>query len=95
MFVEINNSKDLNLFIELLNKSLNHDDPINKINTIIGKSLLDKIVFENYINQFKSENQKNEGLCWAFALSAVIYLCNCSIFGRKIQKFGDFLNKVL
>ena len=95
LFVEINNSKDLNLFIELLNKSLNHDDPINKINTIIGKSLLDKIVFENYINQFKSENQKDENLCWAFALSAVIYLRNCSIFGRKIQKFGDILNKVI
>lgn len=63
----------------MLNKSLDYKDPVGKINEIIGKSLLDKIVEENYIKQFKSENQRNNPICWAYALSEVIYLRNCSI----------------
>ncbi len=35
------------------------------------------------------------GRCWAYSLSAVIYLALSRIFGRKIPKFGDILNKIL
>ena len=94
LFAEINNSEDLNQFIELLNQSIDFNDPIDKINAIITNSLFDKIVNDNYIMQFKSEDQENEPFCWAYALSAVIYLRNCSIFGRKIKKFEDILNEV-
>jgi hypothetical protein len=97
LFIEINNSKDLNQFIELLNQALDdkeYNKPIDKINTIIGNLLLDKIVEENYIKQLDSKDQKNEPLCWAYSLSTVIYLRNCSIFGRKIEKFEDILKKV-
>lgn len=95
LFIEINNSEDLNQFIELLNQSLDYNDDIFKINQIIGSSLLDKIVDENYIKQFKSEVQGGEGLCWAYSLSAIIYLNNCSIFGRKIQPFKYILKNVV
>ena len=41
LFSEINNSKDLNNFVDTLNKSL-EEEGIEKINKIIGDSLLDK-----------------------------------------------------
>ena len=52
LFVEINNSKDLNQFIDLLNESLEYKDPLEPlepINTIIREAFLDKIIDENYI----------------------------------------------
>ena len=93
LFIEINNSDDLNQFINLVNQSLNYKDPIEEVNNIIGSSILDKIIDENYIAQFKSENQIG-GRCWAYSLSAVIYLASSRVFGRKIEKFDNILKKI-
>ena len=93
LFVEINNSNDLNQFINLFNESLGQD-PIEEINKIIGDSILDTIIETNYINQFESVKQVGSR-CWAYALSAVIYLASSRVFGRKIKKFKDILDKLL
>ena len=94
LFYEINNSDDLNQFIDLLNQSLEYEDPLQKINTIIGDAFLDKIIDENYIKEFKSENQADAPLCWAYAISASIYLTSIQIFGRKIKSFENILKEV-
>ena len=57
LFVEINNSENLNEFIKMINEALEYNEPLEIINNIIADSLLDKIINENYINQFISENQ--------------------------------------
>ena len=93
LFAEINNSKDLNNFVGILNESLEYEG-IEKINTIIGDSLLDKIIDENYIKQFISEDQGNNPLCWLYSLSSVIYLASARVFGRKIEKFEYIMKKV-
>ena len=92
LFVEINNSNDLNQFINLFNESLGQD-PIEEINKIIGDSILDTIIETNYINQFESVIQEGSR-CWAYALSAVIYLASSRVFGRKIKKFKYILDKL-
>ena len=84
----------MNQFINLVNEALDYNDPIQSINKIVGNSLFDKIIDENYINQFKSVNQKGSR-CWAWALSAVIYLASTRIFGRKIKKFKKILKQIL
>ena len=94
LFVEINNSEDLNQFIQLINEALDYNEPIDYINKTIGDILLDKIIDENYIGQFNSENQKG-GRCWAWALSAIIYLASSRIFGRKIKKFENIVKEIL
>ncbi len=94
LFVEINNSEDLNQFINLVNEALNYNEPLEYINKVIGDTLLDKIIDENYIEQFNSVEQIG-GRCWAYSLSAVIYLALSRIFGRKIPKFGDILYQIL
>ena len=94
LFIEINNSKDLNIFINLVNEALNKAEPMEEIYKIIGDSLLSKIIDENYIMQFNSENQIG-GRCWAYSLSANIYLASSRVFGRKIPKFEDILNRLM
>lgn len=91
--VEINNSEDLNQFINLVNEAL-YNEPIDYINKIIGDTLLNKIIDENYIGQFNSEEQKG-GRCWAWALSAIIYLASSRIFGRKLESFRNILKEIL
>ena len=94
LFIEINNSEDLNTFINLVNEALNKTEPMDEINKIIGDSLLAKIIDENYIKQFKSEKQIG-GRCWAYSLCANIYLASCRVFGRKIPKFKDILDRLM
>ena len=101
LFIEINNSQDLNQFIDLLNKSiesLEYNEPKEKINAIIGNAFLDKIVEENYIKQFKAEDQrkniKNQKVCFQYGISAAIYLASISVFGRKIDNFENIRIKV-
>ena len=41
----------------MVNEAFEYNEPLEIINNIIADSLLDKIINENYINQFISENQ--------------------------------------
>ena len=94
LFIEINNSKDLNQFIDLLNKSLEkYHNPLDEINTIIADAFLDKIVNENY--KFDAKDQGNLPECWAYAISTPIYLASIRVFGRKIQNFDDIKKEVI
>ena len=95
LFYEINNSEDLNEFIQLINESLDYNDAEEQINQIIGDLLLDKIVNNNYIQQFKPEDQGEMGWCWAYSISSVIYLSSSRIFGRKLEKFENILSNIL
>lgn len=94
LFIEINNSKDLNLFIDLLNKSLEkYNDPLDEINTIIGDAFLDRLVYENYKFDAKDQDKKPE--CWAYAISTSIYLSSIRVFGRKIKSFDNIKKEVI
>jgi hypothetical protein len=95
LFVEINNSENLNEFIQMVNEALEYNEPLEIINNIIADSVLDKIINENYNNQFISENQGNSSWCWAYSISASIYLAISRIFGRKIEKFENILDKII
>ncbi len=55
LFIEINNSEDLNQFINLINESIDKNESVENVNKIIGDSLLENIIDKNYIGQFKSE----------------------------------------
>ena len=96
LYYEINNSEELNEFINLINESLDYNDSQEQINQIIGDLLLDKIINNNYIKQFKSEDQgKDTGWCWAYSISSVIYLSISRIYGRKLEKFENILSYIL
>ena len=95
LFYEINNSDDLNEFIQTINEALDHNDVKEQINQVIGDLLLDKIINTNYINQFKPEDQGQMGWCWAYSISSVIYLSSSRIFGRKLEKFENILSYIL
>ena len=95
LFYEINNSDELNEFINLINESFDYNDAQEQINQAIGDLLLDKIINNNYIKQFKPEDQDTMGWCWAYSISSVIYLSNSRIYGRKLEKFEKILSYVL
>ena len=95
LFIEVNNSQNLNEIITLINESLDNKDPLEELNNIIGDILLKKIIDVNYIGQFKAEDQCETGWCWAFSISTVIYLTSSRIFGRKLDKFKNILYKLL
>ena len=95
LFYEINNSDELNEFINLINESLDYNDAQEQINKAIGDLLLDKIINNNYISQFKPEDQGTMGWCWAYSISSVIYLSNSRIYGRKLEKFENILSHLL
>lgn len=100
LFVKTNNSKDLNDFIDLLNKGIQEDNEYtneytnanNKLLDMIGNSFLLKIVDENYIKQFDVFNQKDK-ICWLYSFSTVIYFASSRIFGRKL-KIDDIIKKI-
>ena len=72
----------MNHIINLVNEALDYNAPIQSINKVVGNSLFDKIIDENYINQFKSENQIGTR-CWAWALSVVIYLASTEFLEKN------------
>jgi hypothetical protein len=96
LFVKTNNSKDLNDFIDLLNKGIieenNEFTANNKLLDMIGNSFLLKIVDENYIKQFKIYKQEYK-ICWLYSFSTVIYFASSRIFGRKL-KIDDIIKKI-
>ena len=97
LFVKTNNSKDLNDFIDLLNKGIieenNEFTANNKLLDMIGNSFLLKIVDENYIKQFDVFDQNENKICWLYSFSTVIYFASSRIFGRKL-KIDDIKNKI-
>ena len=97
LFVKTNNSKDLNDFIDLLNKGIieenNEFTANNKLLDMIGNSFLLKIVDENYIKQFDVFDQDKNKICWLYSFSTVIYFASSRIFGRKL-KIDDIKNKI-
>lgn len=95
LFIRIDNSKNLNELIKMINESLDFNDPIEEFNNIIAGILLNKIIGVNYIGQFKAEDQGNMGWCWAYSISAAIYLASSRVIGRKIESFQTILNKIL
>ena len=97
LFIEINNSKDLNQFIELLNESLEYKDSLQQlvpINSIIREAFLDKIIEENYLKQFEAEDQTTNPICWQYSISEAIYLASVRVFGRKIESFKNIMDTV-
>ena len=73
---------------------MNYSDPEENITKIIGDSILDMLIDKNYIHQQNAEKQEG-GRCWAYSITAAIYLASARVFGRKIKKFSEIFKQIL
>jgi hypothetical protein len=80
--------KDLNQIKQEEFGDLDYQKTIENINKIILNSLLEKIIEKDYMKQIGPT-------CWAYSLSAIIYLASSRIFERKIEDFKNILNRIL
>ena len=103
LFVEINNSQNLNKFIDILNEAIgelnyrNNQEIIQNPNSLIN--LLSSTVIDNYvnsevINKFQAKEQKG-GTCYANAISAVICLASARVYGREKLDFFEVRKKII
>ena len=102
LFVEVNNSKNLNKFIDLFNEAIgeinnrnNREIPQNP-NSLIN--LLSSTVINDYmnseINNFESKKQEG-GTCYANAIAANICLASSRVYGREKLNFFDVRKKII
>ena len=102
LFVEINDSQNLNKFINLFNEAIGEvnnrnykEVPENKnslINVLTSTSINDYVSSE--INNFEPNLQKG-GTCYANAIAATICLALSRVFGRPKLNFNDVLKKII
>ena len=103
LFVEINNSQNLNKFIDILNEAIgevnnrNNQEIIKNPNSLIN--LLSSTVIDNYvnsdvINKFKAKEQIG-GTCYANAIAAAICLASARVYGRPKLDFFEVRKKII
>ena len=103
LFVEVNNSQNLNKFIDLINEAigeLNYKNNIENVqnpNSLIN--LLSSTNINNYVNSEvinKFDSKEQEGLtCYANAISAGICLASARVKGRPQLNFFDVKKKII
>ena len=95
LFVEINNSKNLNKFIDLLNEAIGlfnfktnsniKENPRSLMN-LLSSTSINNYVNSEVINKFEAKKQ-NKGTCYANAISAAICISSAKIIGRPPLDF--------
>ena len=104
LFVEVNNSKNLNKFIELFNEGIglfnfqynsNSKENPRSLMNLLSLTSINNYVHSNIINQFKAKNQGNEGTCYAHAISAAICLSSAKVLGRPKLDFFEIKKKLI
>ncbi len=102
LFVEINNSQNMDKFIDLMNEAigeLNYKNNIEKIEnpnsliSLIASTKLDYYVNSN-INETKAGDQGDKKTCYANAIAATICLASARVYTRKTLDFLDVRNKL-
>ena len=103
LFVEINNSQNLNKFIELMNEAigeLNNRNNIeiaknpNSLVNLLSSTAANDYVNSKVINQF-TPNSQTGGTCYANATAASICFASARVLGRPKLKFGEVLQKII
>jgi hypothetical protein len=91
LFVEVNNSKNLNELIELFNKGIglfnfqynsNSKENQRPLMNLLNLTSINNYVHSNIINHFKAKDQGKEGTCYAHVISAAICLSSAKVLGR-------------
>lgn len=95
LFIEINNSKNLNKFIDLFNEAISlfnfktnsntKENPSSLMN-LLSLTSINNYVNSEVINKFKAEKQY-KGTCYANAISAAICISSAKIIGRDKLDF--------
>ena len=102
LFVEINNSQNLNKFIELMNEAIgelnykNNKEVSNNPNSLM--SLLSSTIANDYVNSEinKNEAKKQSGLtCYANAIAATICFSSAKVLGRDKLKFSEVRKNII
>ena len=102
LFVEINNSQNLDKFINLMNEAIgelnykNNSEKIenpNSLINLIASTKLDYYINSN-INETKAGDQGDKKTCYANAIAATICLASARVYTRKPLEFLDVRNKL-
>lgn len=103
LFVEVNNSQNLNKFIDLINEAIgelnirnNKEDPKNpnSLINLLSSTFINDYVNSEDINKFKV-NRQIGGTCYANAISASICISSARVYGRPKLLFSKILQKII
>ena len=103
LFVEINNSQNLNKFIDLMNEAigeLNNRNNIeiaknpNSLINLLSSTISNDYVNSSVINKFKPNYQEDE-TCYANAVAASICFASARVLGRPKLNFKTVLQKII
>ena len=98
LFVEINNSQNLNKFIDLMNEAISElNDNNNTNNSLINiiNTVKREIIVSDQKNNFKYKNQITPKTCYANAVAASIFLASAKIIGRRKISFDKLREKII
>ena len=98
LFVEINNSQNLNKFIDLMNEAISElNDNNNTNNSLINiiNTVKKEIIVSDQKNNFKYKNQITPETCYANAVAAGIFLASAKIIGRRKISFDKLRKKII
>ena len=91
LFVQVNNRKTVEEFIESVKKLFTSNDALLDL---IGKVHMDKYVTSKKIDGFSTTRQVG-GTCYAHAIATVIHLACSRVYGRKVEEFEEIKTKLI
>ena len=103
LFVEVNNSQNLNKFIDLINEAIgelnirnNKENPKNpnSLINLLSSTFINDYINSEDINKFKV-NRQTLGTCYANAISASICISSARVWGRPKLNFKVVLKKII
>jgi len=103
LFVEVNNSQNLNKFIDLINEAIgelnirnNKENPKNpnSLINLLSSTFINDYINSEDINKFKV-NKQTGGTCYANAISASICISSARVWGRPKLDFQIVLKKII
>ena len=103
LFVEVNNSQNLNKFIDLINEAIgelntrnNKENPKNpnSLINLLSSTFINDYINSEDINKFKV-NKQTGGTCYANAISASICIASARVWGRPKLNFQVVLKMII
>lgn len=91
LFAYVNDENMIYEFISIMKDVINNNDIFINIR---GALYYNNYVNEN-INNFKTTDQKGEGICWSHACATVIHMTIARIYGRKLPSFLEIRDELL
>ena len=104
LFVEINNSQNLDEFIDLMNEAIgelnfknnaeNNENPTSLMSLLASTSVND-YVNSNIINKIMAKNQGKQNTCYANALAITICLASARVYSRPKLNFFEVKDNIV